>query len=1098
MNIRKVLVWEKGGLGIMNQDSPMYSFLKSRRPNEFSDSIIKKQGKLTKEFLDYFLNSLTSRSQEKEFEIFCRRLAEKEICPNLLPQTGPTGGGDSKVDSETYPVSESIAFSWYIGNGKAAANERWAFAISAKKAWRPKCISDIDKIIATERDYKEIFFITNQYVSDKKRSILEDELTNKFKIRIHILDRTWILEKVFTNNHENIVIDTLHLSIDFKTEKDLGPFDYRRKKESEKAEKEIMNYIISENFNLHLIEKSIEVALLSKEMELPFYETKGKFERAINLAKEYGTKIQLKEASYQWAWGAYWWYNNKTEFENTYTNYESLVIGSNNFFDIERLTNLWMNLYTLYKRDLNNPVLKLKTDILLKEYDRLASDFSRLNTSLEARANLIFVKLFLQEDISQLFEELGTIIEEAKYSLDFSFKTIEKMISGLSDFFLENSKYDMLFEELIKISENRSKEINGAKLLLARGRSFYPTKPYTTIRYLGRSLIKLYKSESKNLLIEALYYMGVSFSKIGLYWASYGYFANAFFIAFIDYMKFGNVSTLLIGCADNLRKIELQCGLIANSLEWNNLYNISKELVQSAGINIVNPVIKETDQIYDGLLGMFFLNLEYNEFSKLIKLPDNLERMNLTMSALALKYVLGYVDKELSSIYKDEDQLEDFISKWSNQPAKENLSNIVICGMEEKVCLESKILGCLIKLNSSLIFPCVELSKSIFASVEAFMATSILDKIIARYSEVYIKVVLAKTKYKTSYTVEEKKGSLYYYIYCNSYEQSEFVSSQNQIKEFLFKFITEFVARAFIFNHYKSQIKKMVLEEEVFSRALEFSNCIFPLDDFMGREAFSLKKWIIADSKSYIPLKRGASYKDESPLEDSKVKKAKINDIHYGVPEQFQPEDINYNDIVMDKLINIPLWDQAKWKGMTFLIYPEPKGPTILAPIFSDKTSCIAIFKKWISDFGNFDSENKIRCCLIKGVDKDNPEFYRFAFSPNINILHSTKNQFHFINLSRFQLMQSKDNRPLNSFLDKTKINNNYYFLAPAIMKSEIDKVEILYDYAIKKCHLEVKNAWEIGRNDWWAFTILPDDKPIIPPMVLKAPVTELLELKRN
>jgi hypothetical protein len=129
----------------MGQDSPMYHFLKARRPDEFSDSTIKKQGKLTREFLDYYLNSLTSRSQEKEFEIFCRRLAEKEICPNLLPQTGPTGGGDSKVDTETYPVSESITLSWYSGIGKIASSERWAFAISAKRAWKPKCISDIEK-----------------------------------------------------------------------------------------------------------------------------------------------------------------------------------------------------------------------------------------------------------------------------------------------------------------------------------------------------------------------------------------------------------------------------------------------------------------------------------------------------------------------------------------------------------------------------------------------------------------------------------------------------------------------------------------------------------------------------------------------------------------------------------------------------------------------------------------------------------------------------------------------------------------------------------------------------------------------------------------
>jgi hypothetical protein len=1084
---------------ILGQDSPMYHFLKSRRPDEFSDSTIKKQGKLSREILDYYLNSLTSRSQEKEFETFCRRLAEREICPNLLPQTGPTGGGDSKVDSETYPVSDSITLSWYGGIGKKAANERWAFAISAKKTWKPKCISDIDKIIATGRDYKEIFFITNQYVSDKNRAILEDALTTKYTIGIHILDKTWILEKVFTNHHENIAIDTLHLSIDFKEEIDLGPLDYSRRKELDQAEKEIMDYISSENFNLHLVERATKVAILCKEMELPFYVTKGKFERAINLAKEYGTSVQINEICYQWAWATFWWYNNQPSFEEAYTNYECLVIGSNNFFDIERLTNLWINLFTLYERDLDQPVLKSKTDILLKEYDRLISDTSRRNTSLEARANLIFVRLFLENNSSKLFQELGTIIEEARHSLDFSFKTIEKMISGLSDFYLENPEYDNLFENLIKISENRSKEIDGAKLLLVRGKSFYPAKPYTAIRYLGRSLMRLYKSESKVLLIKALFYLGVSFSKIGLQWAAYGYFINTLNIAFIDYMKFGNVSPLLIGCADNLRKIELQSGLISNSLEWNKLYNISKALVRSDGIDITSPEIAETDRLYEGILGVFFLNLEQNELLKIIKLPDSLDNLDLTMSASALRYMLGYVDQEILDISGDEKQLEDFYDKWKNQPAKDHLSYSVIIGTEETVKLKSKILGCLIKLDSNLIFPCVELSKSILASLEAFMATSILDRIIPRYSEVCISVEFVEnTKFALSFTVEEIDGFLYYHIYCNKYEPSEFVSSQAQIKEFLLNFVAEFIARVFIFDDIEQQLNKMIVEDHAFNRSLEFSNCILAIDDLIGRESSSLEKWIIVDSKDYVPLKEITFSKSTgAAAEDSNRNDTKEFTVHYGTPEHFEPEDINYNDIVMDDLINIPLWEQAKWKGMMFMVAYEPNVPPILAPVFSNKTACINIFKKWISNFSNFDSKNNIRCCVIKGVNTDVPTHYKFAFSPNIEMLNASKTQERIIITNRFRLMESEDIGPLNGFLDKIKTMNNRYYLIPVIINSETDEPEILYDYAIRKCHLEVKNAWEIGKQDWWAFTIMPDDKPIIPPMVLKAPVIELLQLKK-
>src|SRR5690349_13420504 len=88
-------------------------FMRARRPELFSDSKVIGEPRLSPEVFEYHLDTLTSRKQETEFEHFCRRLAEKEICPNILPQTGPTGGGDSKVDAETYPVSDAISLRWY-------------------------------------------------------------------------------------------------------------------------------------------------------------------------------------------------------------------------------------------------------------------------------------------------------------------------------------------------------------------------------------------------------------------------------------------------------------------------------------------------------------------------------------------------------------------------------------------------------------------------------------------------------------------------------------------------------------------------------------------------------------------------------------------------------------------------------------------------------------------------------------------------------------------------------------------------------------------------------------------------------------------------
>src|ERR1700733_13393082 len=69
-------------------------FMRARHPDLFSDTKIEESMVLDRAVFDHHLETLTNRKQELAFERFARRLCEKELCPNLVPQTGPTGGGD--------------------------------------------------------------------------------------------------------------------------------------------------------------------------------------------------------------------------------------------------------------------------------------------------------------------------------------------------------------------------------------------------------------------------------------------------------------------------------------------------------------------------------------------------------------------------------------------------------------------------------------------------------------------------------------------------------------------------------------------------------------------------------------------------------------------------------------------------------------------------------------------------------------------------------------------------------------------------------------------------------------------------------------------
>ena len=122
--------------------------MRSWHPDLFPDTEVVRPTTLPKDFLEYHLETLTSRTQEQMFEEFCRRLLEREVCPNLKPQTGPTGGGDSKMDASTYPVAPALAARYYWGSPSPPTDDLWAFAFSCKKKWKDKVKDDANKLAA--------------------------------------------------------------------------------------------------------------------------------------------------------------------------------------------------------------------------------------------------------------------------------------------------------------------------------------------------------------------------------------------------------------------------------------------------------------------------------------------------------------------------------------------------------------------------------------------------------------------------------------------------------------------------------------------------------------------------------------------------------------------------------------------------------------------------------------------------------------------------------------------------------------------------------------------------------------------------------------
>ncbi len=275
--------------------------LRQTRPYLFSDSSNVGAYTLSRSELSHYLDSITERNQHQDFEVFARKVCEREICPNLRPQTGPEGGGDGKVDTETYPVAEEISDSWFLGLPNAGS-ERWGFAFSAQKTWSRKVRSDVDGMVGTGRAYDRIIFVTSKAARSRDRLNIEEELRKAHGVPVTIHDRSWILDRVFEHDHLDLAHKHLGAGQYDENKVVVGPLDFERLEELKKLEEALGKPNQSKAEFAQSVVDSLYAAKLSRMLEKPKIETVGRFYRAIRCAKKYGTRRQQLAAIYEHGW----------------------------------------------------------------------------------------------------------------------------------------------------------------------------------------------------------------------------------------------------------------------------------------------------------------------------------------------------------------------------------------------------------------------------------------------------------------------------------------------------------------------------------------------------------------------------------------------------------------------------------------------------------------------------------------------------------------------------------------------------------------------------------------------------------------------------
>jgi hypothetical protein len=686
-------------------------FMRGRRPELFSDSEIVSELRLTRDVFEYELETLTSRKQEIEFEHFCRRLAEKEICPNLIPQTGPTGGGDSKVDSETYPVADEIALRWYQGQANEGARERWAFAFSAKRSWQSKVRSDVQGIIETKRGYSLIYFITNQFVKDKARAQIEGQLENDHKIPVRILDRSWIVKCVFENERLRLAAETLKLkAYDEPSTKRVGPRDSERQLELKQLEEQIDDSSRYNGVQYQLGEDCLEAALLARGLELPRTEVEGRFLRAQRIAEKRNDRQQRLRIVYARAWTAFWWYDDFQELNQLYDEVESLAINSKEAMDLELLANLWTVLYTTVReRKLTVDIAKFdaRTNALTTQLQRVASDKQRPNNALQGRTTKILMDL--QDALANgvpldpILKSLNDALIASKRLPEFPVQPLIKIIRELGDYLPENAEYDRLFELVISLTEHRASEGEAGRVLLQRGQQkLQAGKKYDAIRLFGRAQQKLAMHEYRTHWVSALVGCSLAYESAGLLWAARGNMLVAANQTLGEYWKQGKIVPQALRCVQRLVWLELQLGRVPHVLTWIELASLIASRLALEGDR--KQSFMDEREAQDTVLSLLLLKSDFWELKRLEFLPPILETFGLYNSWLTLLYALGHDDylRSQGVIPENEtpESLRALFLKGHDQPAYNDLPEQPQLQDGEKVTLRSFVLGCQVAVQA--------------------------------------------------------------------------------------------------------------------------------------------------------------------------------------------------------------------------------------------------------------------------------------------------------------------------------------------------------------------------------------------------------------
>lgn len=1058
--------------------------LKRLHPDQFSDSKEIDKVECSREILDFQLSRLSEQNMHFNFEEFIRKLLEREICPNLIEETGPAGGGDGKVDTENFPVSKKIQKFWWYGLN--TSNDRWAFAISLKKTWKTKCNSDIKKIIDTKRGYTKIFFVTNQAIKNDKRLEYQDAKKEETGLDIIILDKTWILEKALDNKNLDLLV-IIGITTPIK-EKQTGINDLKKQRRIFDIEKKLQDYSVKEIINKDVIDLAIESAILSRDLEEDEVTVVGKFNRALRMAREKNDIVDERNILYDLAWYYHWWLNDEANFEKYYMEYQYEVSKDKKIEEILKLATLWTLEYTRKQRD--KKAVKEKTEVLLKLLKEKESSKSRV-TQLEAKTKLCFVNIFLEENINKQFKELIAIVEEAKSFKEYDFITLSKMVENLLPVFNDNDDFIALYDLITEELTTRKADLQKADMYLKRAKMLSSSNNhYDAINILGKCLTLLYKDESDGKLVEAYLNIGGNFEAIGLKYAAKNYYIAAISVFFDIFLKDNTIDAFSIKVVNVVIDLEIQQGNVEQAIKWFEIKNILLSVLLEKNEQINLDEENEYFQQREALISSSLLSTKVEDFNMMNIIIDNCRLTGLNTAEVMAKYVIGEYDEQmLKECNGDKNEFDKIILSFYKDSLLQGLPEpIFLNGKDKKI--QSWLNGNKIVVKFKATRLGHRFSEFIIALLENTLATMHINSTFMR-GDIILELQERNTgEFSIDYSFD---GIDTYTIMIDTIEMYDInIENHKIISDFLFKLLANILAISFIYKDYEETLKKLLVDDQSFERSINHTNTIYNLNKIFGSDEENKNT---SDYKITRKVEWYSGIEIENSTEEFVDPFEDKDKIKYKKDEKKRFKNVSHDNIFTSGLIKTNHWDIAQWKGTMYIGDLINKDFIKIGFLFENESGAKKVFQDLIDIVGRDDKEGKIILSFIKGINKNRIYDYRIMIMGKAKIPRDVKENYIVQTPTRIHEMNCDNDRNINVLENIIKNGNKPKITILPIIKCNDSQINPLTDYEIKLSKVNIKQAYEIGKGDAESMAIKKDDDPIIPSEVENAPIKELLEL---